>query len=222
MKLLMENWRQYVAEVEQEEEPLEEGLGSKILAGLALLAGTAAGSGQAHAGDGVINISPEKTQILVQAYDDMAAATDDRDPKKNKILRAKADLVKSADDGQITRDEVETWGPASQSIMMQVMQTLNEPSAPETPTASSASDAPVSQTTVTQRQEIRDAKGAAQQAAMNLYLGILQNKPDKKAEGLAALQMLQKDYGIEIGSEFQDLKNLTKDQAKALVTSLAN
>ena len=148
----MENWRQYVAKVEQEEEPLEEGLGSKILAGLALLAGTAAGSGQAHAGDGVINISPEKTQMLVQAYDDMAVATDDRDPKKNKILRAKADLVKSADDGQITRDEVETWGPASQSIMMQVMQTLNEPSAPETPTASSASDAPTPQTTVTQRQ----------------------------------------------------------------------
>ena len=147
MKLLMENWRKYVAEVEQEEEPLEEGWGSKILAGLALIAGTAAGSGQAHAGDGVVNISPEKTQMLVQAYDVAAASTSDQDPKKNKILRAKADLVKSAEDGQITRAEVETWGPASQSIMMQVMQTLNEPSAPEAPTTSSASDAPAQSST---------------------------------------------------------------------------
>ena len=106
--------------------------------------------------------------------------------------------------------------------MMQVMQTLNEPSAPETPTASSASDASAPQTTTTQRQEIRNPQLAAQQAAMNLYLGILQNKPNKKTNGLAALQMLQDDYDIEIAPEFQDLENLTKDQAKALVTSLAN
>jgi uncharacterized protein YjbJ (UPF0337 family) len=81
MKLLMENWRQYVAEVEQEEEPLEEGWKEK-LAGLAAVGAMAGAPNIAQAGPGdnirakaqsTLQMAKEKGQ---QAIDKLPAPID--------------------------------------------------------------------------------------------------------------------------------------------------
>ena len=55
----MENWRQYVAEVEQEEEPLEEGFIGKTIAGLAIVAAGFLGSPAEAAENDVIFAVPQ-------------------------------------------------------------------------------------------------------------------------------------------------------------------
>jgi hypothetical protein len=231
MKLLMENWRQYVAEVEQEEpQQLDEGIVDNLKKlGMAAAATVGLGVGTAQAaGISGVDVFDDAGSTIAQIDLNSQQVGEFAEKIKagkggNKLKGYGSALERMAQaDGDYKYDSLQDYDALLANALSWYATGIHDRQQSETPTASSESDASAPQTTVTQRQEIRNPQAAAQQAAMNLYVGILQDKPNKKAKGLAALQMLQADYGIEIALEFQDLENLTKDQAKALVTSLAN
>jgi len=137
MKPIMENWRRFVAEEEQEE-LIEEGRLSKLLGALAMVGGLGI-STAAEAGGGLSDAATIAKSIKVM-----------QDAGFNAEAQDLSDATNNGQEGLTSADWSQELDPNTKAALLHMLKA--KPAPDSAPSADSAPDAPTPQTTVTQRQ----------------------------------------------------------------------